>query len=137
MIDEHPDPEDVAALHQLINEFNFDATGIRDGRDMAIIRRDGSGRIVAGIYGWTWGGCAEVDVLWVDAELRHGGVGTELMLAAEAESRARGCAQLVVDTHSFQAPDFYRRLGFEVRGEVAGYPVGHSHLRLVKQLRGE
>jgi ribosomal protein S18 acetylase RimI-like enzyme len=40
-----------------------------------------------------------------------------------------------VTTHSFQAPDFYRKLGFSVVGEVRGYPQGHGHLYLEKSLR--
>jgi hypothetical protein len=29
-------------------------------------------------------------------------------------------------TYDFQAPDFYRRLGFETVAEVPDKPVGHS-----------
>ena len=41
-------------------------------------------RIVAGIYGWTWGGCAELQHLWVDESLRCQGV------ASRAARRGRG-----------------------------------------------
>ena len=43
---------------------------------------------------------------------------------------------MVLSTHSFQAPDFYRRLGFTVVGEVKGYPEGHSSIYLRKLLNG-
>jgi ribosomal protein S18 acetylase RimI-like enzyme len=40
----------------------------------------------------------------------------------------------VLETHSFQAPGFYRKLGFDVIGRVDGYPRGHEYLTLVKRL---
>ena len=52
----------------------------------------------------------------------------------ETEALARGCTQVVLSTHSFQAPDLYQRLGYRIYGEVDGYPAGHRHIHLVKSL---
>jgi hypothetical protein len=41
---------------------------------------------------------------------------------------------MVVSTHSFQAPGFYEQRGYVERGRVEGYPQGHAHLHLAKEL---
>jgi hypothetical protein len=38
-------------------------------------------------------------------------------------------------THSFQAPDFYRRFGFEAAGEIPEHPAGHSLVLMRLALR--
>jgi ribosomal protein S18 acetylase RimI-like enzyme len=54
--------------------------------------------------------------------------------ALEEEATRLGCHQIVVETHTFQAPAFYERRGFERVGEVGGYPRGHSLISLAKPL---
>ena len=68
--------------------------------------------------------------------MRKQGHGSDLMHAVEAEARLCGCRQIVLQTHDFQAPEFYRRLGFEITGRVEGYPHGHQYLTMVKRLDG-
>jgi GNAT superfamily N-acetyltransferase len=130
-----PARQDVEFLDDRITEFNVARTGITDVRLLAIIVRDAEADIVAGLYGWTWGRCCEVKILWVHERWRGQGLGTRLMAAAEDEARARGAAQMVLSTHSFQAPEFYRRLGFERVGHVEDYPVGHESIFLRKRLQ--
>lgn len=120
-------------LDEEIYAFNAATTGLRDGR-LLTVRATRDGALVAGLSGWTWGRCGFVDLLWVSADARGQGLGTTLMDAAEREMSARGCDQVVLLTHSFQAPEFYRRRGFVAAGEVAGYPTGHAWILLAKPL---
>ena len=124
-----------AFLEDRINEFNAAVTGIRDGAGVAFLIRDDHDAIVAGLSGWTWDGCLYVEYLWVREDRRGRGYGTRLLAAAEDEARTRGCHQAALTTHSFQAPDFYRRLGYEVYGTLDDYPTGHRQLHLKKRLQ--
>ena len=132
-----PDTALASRLDDEIAAFNFDVTGIRDARDFSAALDDANGELMAGVQGWTWGTTGWIERLWVRADARHRGLGSRLLLAAEAEARARGCRQLALTTHSFQAPDFYRRHGFVVVGELPDYPVGHASLLLRKDLPRE
>jgi len=134
VVEEHPANADVEFLSDRINEFNFAATQIYDGRELAIFIRDTNGQVVAGLYGWTWGGCGYIDKLWVRNDLRGKGYGTRLLLAAEREAIERGCFQMLLNTHSFQAPEFYPKFGYEVYGITEDYPRGHQLYYLKKNL---
>lgn len=121
-------------LIDAVDEFNLETTGIRDFRELLTVETDGDGELVGGVYGWSWGGTCWVEALWVRGADRRRGVGDRLLAAAEAEARRRGCRQIALDTHTFQAPAFYRRHGFAVVGTLDGYPTGHSRLMLRKAL---
>ena len=133
-INSNPTPSDVQFLEDRINEYNFETTGINDGELLSCFVRDESGAILAGLYGWTWGQCCEVRFLWVRADQRGQDLGTGLLAAAEREAAERGCTQVVLSTHSFQAPEFYRRMGYQVAGTYDDYPAGHKQYFLTKQL---
>jgi ribosomal protein S18 acetylase RimI-like enzyme len=94
-------------LDREIIAFNVAVTGYRDARLLSIAVRD---------------------------DQRGNGLGTRLLATAEAEIRRRGCDRVTLDTHSFQAPDFYARLGYTECGRTPGYPNGYDHIHLVKRL---
>jgi len=128
------DPSVSAELANAIDGFNMAAVELHDARDLFAQVRDGGGALVAGVDGWTWGGTCWIEHLWVrEADRRHG-IGGRLLAAVEREARSRGCGQIGLSTHSFQGPAFYRRHGFEVTGEMPGYPAGHSYLLMRKLL---
>ena len=48
------------------------------------------------------------------------------MEMAEDEARDEGCRYVHLDSHSFQAPDFYKKLGYEEFGRLQDSPLGTS-----------
>jgi ribosomal protein S18 acetylase RimI-like enzyme len=112
-----------AELRARLYEFNAERTGFRDGRALACFLREAGGRLVAGIDGFTWGGYARIENVWVDETLRGQGVGLGLIQAAEREAIARGCRTVVVDIHDFQAPELYSKLGYALVGTTHDTPI--------------
>ncbi len=121
-------------LADRIEDFNAGATGYADGRSLAGCVRDDTGSVIAGFSGHTWGGCAEISLVWVHERHRGLGIGTALIRAAENEARRRSCRQLILMTHSFQAPGFYEHLGYDRRYAIADRPLGHSNILYAKRL---
>jgi GNAT superfamily N-acetyltransferase len=125
---------ETAELRDAIHDFNYSATGYRDGRSLSCFLRDDAGALIAGIDGFTWGGYARVDYLWVHERLRGQGLGSRLLDAAEDEARRRGCGTIVLDTHSFQAPDLYRARGYTEIGTTVDTPRGYTQTLFQKAL---
>ncbi len=88
-----PSRDDVQLLDDCLYEFNARRTGIDDGRLLGIFARDAGGQTIGGLYGWTWGGCCEIKLLWVHEAWRGKRLGTRLLERAESEATARGAVR--------------------------------------------
>ncbi|MER5276172.1 GNAT family N-acetyltransferase [Streptomyces sp. NPDC002809] len=96
---------------------------------------DAEGRIAAGLTGRTWAYWLHVDLLWVDPRHRGSGLGSRMLAEAERVAGTdRSCTRSRVETWDFQAPDFYRKRGYEVSGRVENYPPGVTEFTLTKEL---
>jgi GNAT superfamily N-acetyltransferase len=134
-IEDAPSDADVEVLPNGLEAFNESRwPGHQQWRPLAVFARD-RGSIAAGLAGETYSGWLFIRYLWVSDALRGKGIGRELMAGAEARALERGCHSAWVDTFSFQAPDFYRKLGYRVFGEL-DYPPGHKRFFLQKRLPG-
>lgn len=128
-------PREAAAVVDAgLDAHNGRAQALQDVRALACIAQAADGSVRGGALGRTWGQCCELQQLWVDEALRHQGQGTRLMQAFEQAAVARGCTTFYLDTFSFQAPAFYRALGYEVVLTLAGYTGGVEKYTMVKRL---
>ncbi len=116
-------PEDkLLAVDTGLEEHNYAVAPLTEVRQLAAFATDEAGTVVGGAIGRTWGQCCELLQLWVAPELRSSGVGSRLLHEFEAHARARGCSIFYLTTLSYQAPEFYRKLGYTVLAQIAGYP---------------
>ncbi|MFI5686000.1 GNAT family N-acetyltransferase [Streptomyces sp. NPDC051636] len=96
---------------------------------------DESGELAGGLVGHTWATWLHVTYLWVDNRHRGTGLGSRLLAEAERIARTdRACRHARLETWDFQAPDFYRRHGYEVVCVIPGYPPGITEYTLTKRL---
>lgn len=128
-----PSDEDEAFVVSQTRAFNEEFTK-NDVRPLCAFARAADGSIIGGLTGKTYWNYLDVAFLWVDEAHRGAGVGRDLTLAAEAEAKRRGCKHSLLDTFSFQALDFYRRLGYEEFGRLPGFSGHHVRHYMTKDL---
>ena len=103
------------------------------GTPLAVLVRDEAGAVVGGLTGRTSAAWPFVELLWLPEALRGTGLGTCLIAEAEAEAMRRGCLGAHLDTFDFQAPGFYRKLGYEMFGSIEDHPPGHMRFWMRKR----
>jgi GNAT superfamily N-acetyltransferase len=129
-----PDSADRAELRRQLQAHNVASSNIADSQELGIFLRDDAGELVAGASGWMWGACLEIDLVWVHPDLRGQGVGKRLLLTLETAARARGCREVSLNTFSFQAPEFYQKLGYEVLATIGNFGDGNKKFYMRKWL---
>ncbi|MGH1483545.1 MAG: GNAT family N-acetyltransferase [Geminicoccales bacterium] len=76
------------------------------------------GQLLGGLTCSTAYGWLHIETLWVSHAYRIQGFGRQLMDAAETFGRNHGCHSAWLDTSNDGAQVFYKRLGYEVFGEL-------------------
>ena len=95
---------------------------------------DKDGRFIAGViadvdkdaYGF-------VEALFVEEPLRHQGLGTALLKAAEDFSKENGASMILTSAGDWNV-DFFKKNGFLLRGELKDVPKGHDCYELYKMI---
>ncbi|MEM9715291.1 MAG: GNAT family N-acetyltransferase [Pseudomonadota bacterium] len=88
--------------------------------------READGAVIGGLIGNTGNGWLHIWQFWVTEAHRGQGIGSRILIAAEAEAVRRGCTRAHVETLSFQAPKFYADHGYEEFGVLPGYVGTHA-----------
>jgi ribosomal protein S18 acetylase RimI-like enzyme len=133
-INDNHDEAGAAELRDQLVIHNRERTGNGEYRPLNCFLRDNGGELQAGIYGFSWGGYAMIEWLWVSPSLRGAGLGSQLLCAVEVEVRMRGCRIIRVNTYTFQAPDFYRKFGYEEIGYAQDTPRDHGEFFFAKRV---
>ncbi|NJD59786.1 MAG: GNAT family N-acetyltransferase [Anaerolineales bacterium] len=114
--------------------YNNQEAGNGHGRSLCFALFGPDQTILGGVIGethWDW---LFINLMWLPEALRGQGFGWQLLRAAEEEGRKRGATHAYLDTFSFQAPEFYKKNGYQVFGTLEDFPPGHQRYYLVKKL---
>lgn len=130
----NPTEKEIKYIRESLGNFNKSAVGDDCHAPLNIVQYDENGDIIGGILGGTYWGWMYVDILWVHEKHRKKGIGSKLLAEAEREAVHRGCHHVHLDTMSWQAPEFYKKHGYEIIGILPDIPKGNQKYLLMKTL---
>lgn len=137
VLENEPEVETRTAILEGLIAHNSAGTGglYPSPRTIALsVRDETSGKALGGLTARIAYSRMFIELLFVPEPLRGSGIGRQLMEQAEAVAREAGCLGVWLDTFSFQAPGFYKKLGYTEFGAIADYPPGHTRHFLHKTL---
>jgi N-acylglucosamine-6-phosphate 2-epimerase len=129
-----PNPKDYRVLSDGMLKYHAQAGHRRTSEVINIFLKDNHKKVCGGvIITVLWNGM-EINSLWVEESLRKQGWGRKLMEAAEKEGKLRGCTFAYTNTFSWQAPEFYKKLGYKAYGRLEDFPPGATLTYFSKDL---
>jgi ribosomal protein S18 acetylase RimI-like enzyme len=130
---EQPGEDEWGTVGGGIRTFNIEQTGIDSSQSLCFVIQSPEGDILGGVIGSTYYEWLHVDLMWIKEEFRGRGYGSRLLKTAEDEARKRGVKNAYLDTFNFQAPDFYKKYGYRVFGELENFPQGYTRYFMRKE----
>jgi ribosomal protein S18 acetylase RimI-like enzyme len=129
--------EDWQIISTNLRNYNIEQSkglSTKPGTSVHLTLKDKSGEVIGGIRGRTYYQSLTIDHLWIDERFRKMGYGKELLLKVEGLAKEEGCVSANTSSYSFQAPQFYEKLGYKTVGVFEGYPEGIKKIFLEKKL---
>jgi ribosomal protein S18 acetylase RimI-like enzyme len=129
-----PTPEDKEVIFAGMREHHLSQGHPRGKEHYSVLLKDQNNKVMGGvIVSFEWNGM-EIQQLWVNESLRGLGWGSKLMRMVEDEALKRGCTLSYTNTFSWQAPEFYEKIGYTLFGKLEDYPPGNSLSYFYKKL---
>lgn len=114
-------PEYEGVLFKGISEVALEKMGFPPIQPFSLFFKSDEKKVIGGISGATFYESLYIDSLWVDKAFRHQGLGTKLLLEAEAIGKKRNAKFAVVHTMDWEGLAFYQKFGFTIEFTRAGY----------------
>jgi GNAT superfamily N-acetyltransferase len=136
ILDESPSEKIKEQLHQGIRDYNRPHLGEYHLHFFSLYKNDDQNNLIAGIYGFILSPhqVLRLEYVWVDEAHRGKGLGTSLLQQAEDYATQHHCKRIQIRTFSFQAPEFYQKLGYRQIGSAPQWFCDQDELYFEKIL---
>jgi len=127
-------PDEALFVGKNLVEYNSKHATNGAYEEINLVYKNENDEIVAGLNAtlrWNW---LDIDILWVSDSSRGQGLGQSLLQEAEQIARAKPCTFIKLNTFSFQAPEYYKKFGYEVIAVIDDAPIGFKHYFYKKDL---
>ena len=131
---ENRESKKTQELGNLIRAYNQSKREPSKSEPLNIYVEDEQGNLIAGMVAETFGNWLEIEYLYVQENLRGQGIGSNILNRAEKEARERKCKYSFVNTYQFQAPNFYKKHGYEEVFALKEYPYTGERYYYTKAL---
>jgi GNAT superfamily N-acetyltransferase len=121
-------------IHEGLVAFNNSKVGKSSQKEFIVSAKNSNKELIGGVKGIINRHWLFVHEMWVSERWRTAGIGSKLLIIAEDTAMKNGCVGSYLNTHSFQALEFYKKNGYEVFGELQDFPKGHIKYFLKKSI---
>lgn len=115
-------------VHQMLQE--YDAQFMEDSGDYSFYIEE-DGHIASGIVASAVFDTVEIDYLCVAEAYRGRGYGEQLLNKVEKMAAAK---RIILNTNSFQAPNFYKKMGYKQLFKIAPAFKDYDQYYFIKEL---
>lgn len=119
-------------IHSKLVEHN--AKFITDYEEFSFCYKDEDEKVVGGVVASRDNECLTIDFLWVDNSHRGKGIGAKLIKHMESIAVDKKCKLIYLNTFAFQAPEFYKKMGYKLFGLLEECINGYDQYFFKKEL---
>jgi GNAT superfamily N-acetyltransferase len=106
---------------------------IPDNEAFSVLAMSGE-KVIGGLIGYIFWNWLYAYLVWVEKPYRRKGVGQAVLKQAEEKALQRRLTGIYLWTESWQAPDFYTRMGYEEFVEFENFPPNFKRFGFRKYL---
>jgi len=122
------DSKEAGAINESLKQFNDQFSEDDNHQELEVVLRDEQSQLAGGLLADTFWRWLHVNTLWIREDVRSAGYGRKLLAVAEQEAIRRGCRHSQLETHDFQALDFYQKLGYILFAQLDDFPPATSSI---------